>query len=181
MKLGDDEELELDAIDWQILDILQRDCKVSLAQIGQQVRLSPPSVLDRVKKLEEVGIIRGYHAHLDGRQLGLDVTAFVGVTVDHPTFIEDCALAVSSLDAVQEIHHVTGEWTLLLKMKTRNTSSLEQVITQIRCIKGVTRTETMVVLSTQVERSQVPIAHPSATGRRKGGRATGLVKPARRA
>lgn len=157
MKFGTSEGPELDAIDLQILQILQQDCKISLARIGDLVGLSAPSVIERIKKLEQGGAIRGYHAVLDSRRLGLDVTAFIGVVIDHPNAIEGFEEIVSSLEGVLECHHVTGQHTLLLKVKTQSTSSLESLIREIRSVRGVTRTETMVVLSTQSEQIQVSL------------------------
>ena len=163
MKFGSGEELDLDGIDLQILQTLQQDCKISLARIGDVVGLSAPSVIERIKKLELGGVIRGYHAALDSRRLGLDVTAFIGVMIDHPSSIEGFEERVASLEGVLECHHVTGEHTLLLKVKTRDTSTLEQLIRQIRSVPGVARTETMVVLSTHSERGQIPLgAHIAA-------------------
>jgi Lrp/AsnC family leucine-responsive transcriptional regulator len=181
MKFGSGEELELDAIDLQILQTLQQDCKISLARIGEQVGLSAPSVIDRIKKLEHGGVIRGYHAALDSRQLGLDVTAFIGVLIDHPASIDEFERRVTALDGVLECHHVTGQHTLLLKVKTSDTSSLEKLISQIRSIPGVARTETMVVLSTHTERSQLPLGAVLAEQkepppRRRNGRAGGSEK-----
>ena len=158
MKLGN-EPIELDEIDLGILSILQDNCRVSLAKIGEQVGLSPPSVIERVKKLEDNGVIRGYHAILDARRLGVDITAFIGVYVSHPRLIERFESAVHAMEDVLECHHVTGEYTLLLKVKTANTSSLEKLITQIRSLDGVTRTETTVVLSTHSEGIRVNL-HP---------------------
>ena len=185
MKFRESEELDLDAIDLQILQTLQQDCKISLARIGEQVGLSAPSVIERIKKLEQGGLIRGYHAVLDSRLLGLDVTAFIGVVIDHLPGIDGFGDRVSSLEGVLECHHVTGQHTLLLKVKTQDTSALEQLISQIRGIVGVARTETMVVLSTHSERVQVPLAAQIAAqaarekdppARRKGGRPTGGEK-----
>jgi DNA-binding Lrp family transcriptional regulator len=78
MKLGD---TQLDETDRRILAELQGDCKAPLAQVGKRVGLSAPSVMERIRKLEEAGIIRGYHAVLDSRGVGLDVTAFIGVSM----------------------------------------------------------------------------------------------------
>ena len=69
--------VELDTIDLRILDLLQENCKQSLATLGEQVHLSAPAVMERVHKMEEVGVIRGYTALLDARSLGKDVTAFI--------------------------------------------------------------------------------------------------------
>jgi Lrp/AsnC family leucine-responsive transcriptional regulator len=156
MKLGD-QELDLDDIDRHILSLLQDNCRLPLAKIGDHVGLTPPSVIERVKKLEDSGLIGGYHAVLNARLLGLDVTAFIGVSIAHPKTIGSFERAIQALDDVLECHHVTGSHTLLLKVKTRNTSSLEELISRIRSIDGVARTETMVVLSTSAERSQLAI------------------------
>jgi len=166
MKLGN-EPLELDDIDLGILSILQDNCRTSLTKIGEQVGLSSPSVLERVKKLEDGGLIRGYHAILDARRLGMDITAFIGVYVSHPRLIDRFEHEVHQIEDVLECHHVTGAHTLLLKVKTTNTSSLEALISRLRSIEGVEKTETMVVLSTNTERSQLklpPIPSPSAGG-----------------
>lgn len=132
MKLGEGEELELDSIDLQILQTLQQDCKIPLARIGDLVGLSAPSVIERIKKLEHGGVIRGYHAVIDGKQIGLDVTAFIGVLVEHPASVEEFEMKVASLEGVLECHHVTGQHTMLLKVKTQDTASLEGLIRQVR-------------------------------------------------
>jgi len=159
MKLGNTAP-ELDAIDFQILNTLQEQGRIPLSKLGEQVGLSSPSVIERVKKLEDNGIITGYHASLDARRLGKDVTAFIGVSINHPKAIGRFEQAVSTIEDVLECHHVTGEHTLLLKIKTENTASLERLISAIRSIEGVSRTETMVVLSTHVERATIAVGPP---------------------
>jgi Lrp/AsnC family leucine-responsive transcriptional regulator len=159
MILGDDQGVELDQTDRQILGLLQEDCRAPLARLGESVDLSAPAVLERIKKLEAAGIITGYRAILDARRLGLDITAFIGVIIGHPSVIGTFEQQVVALDDVLECHHVTGEYTLLLKVKTANTSSLERLISQIRSLDGVAKTETMVVLSTHTERVQIAV-HP---------------------
>ncbi|MGH7934641.1 MAG: Lrp/AsnC family transcriptional regulator [Candidatus Binataceae bacterium] len=151
------EALELDAIDFQILSILQEHGRIPLVKLGEQVGLSAPSVIERVKKLEDGGVITGYHASVDARALGKDVTAFIGVSIGHPRTIGLFEQTVALLDDVLECHHVTGEHTVLLKVKTHNTASLERLIRTIRLIEGVSRTETMVVLSTHTERTQIAV------------------------
>jgi len=159
MKLGHP-EADLDAIDFHILGLLQRNCKLSWGKIGEEVGLSAPSVIERVKKLEESGIISSYQAILNGRTLGLDVTAFIGVLIAQPASIQAVEQRVSELEDVLESHHVTGDYTLLVKVKTQNTQTLEEVIRQIRSIDGVARTVTMVVLSTHTERVQIHLPQP---------------------
>ncbi|MGH7785570.1 MAG: Lrp/AsnC family transcriptional regulator [Candidatus Binatia bacterium] len=152
MKLSDDDQYDLDQIDIQILALLQEHCKMPLARIGQQVGLSAPAVIERIKKLEEGGVITGYVAMLDARKLGCDITAFIGVQTAHPRGIEDIEARIGSRPEVLECHHVTGGYTLMLKVKTANTTTLEELISYLRLIEGVSRTETMVVLSTHTER-----------------------------
>ena len=157
MKLGNGSDFALDPTDWKILQTLQEDCKISLARVGEQVGLSAPSVIDRIKKLEAAGVIRGYRAELDSRTLGFDVTAFIGVEHGRLEGIGEFEDLLGALDDVLECHHVTGGHTFLLKVKTQNTGALEKLISRIRTIPGVARTETMVVLSTHIERRDVPL------------------------
>lgn len=170
MKLGN-EALEPDAIDLQIIATLQDHGRISLTKLADQVGLSAPSVIERVKKLEDGGVITGYHASVDARRLGKDVTAFIGVSIGHPRTIGLFEQTVALLDDVLECHHITGEHTVLLKVKTNNTGTLERLIRTIRLIDGVTRTETMVVLSTHTERTQISVnneepQHEAINGKR---------------
>jgi Lrp/AsnC family leucine-responsive transcriptional regulator len=167
MNLG--ESYILDGIDRQLLAELQSDSKRSLKEIGTLVGLSAPSVLERVRKLENAGIIRGYHAVLDARKVGLDIAAFIGVSITNPKLLWAFEEWVDSIAQVLECHHVTGGHTLLLKVKTQNTEDLEQLISRIRSIKGVASTETMVVLSTHTERVEValPPSEPASDARRR--------------
>ena len=167
-----------DAIDRRILGLLQDDCKMSLAKIGTAVGLSAPSVVERIKKLEQGGFISGYHAHLDARRLGFDVTAFIGVAISHPRAIAAFEGEVEGLDDVLECHHVTGMHSVLLKVKTRNTASLELLISRIRSIDGVERTETMVVLSTHTERAQLALRKEGSSPAPRRGRRNGVRTPA---
>lgn len=157
----------IDAIDRALLDAIQNDCKQSLAELGARVGLSAPSVLERMRKLEEAGIVRGYHARLDARRLGLDIGAFIGVGIDHPRRIAAFEKELERLPDVLECHHVTGRHTLMLKVRTRNTESLHRLIQELRELPGVARTETMVVLATQLERANLPIPEVEEAPRRR--------------
>ena len=107
MKLGG-EAPELDAIDLQILSILQEHGRIAHVKLGEQVGLSAPSVIERVKKLEDGGIIAGYHAAVDAKLLGKDVTAFIGVSIAHPKTVSLFEETIELVDDVLECHHVTG-------------------------------------------------------------------------
>lgn len=152
---------ELDPIDLAILDQLQENCKLPLAVIGDRVGLGASSVTERIHKLEHAGVIRGYAAILDARVLGRDVTAFIGLSAASPRAVSALGTEIEALPEVLECHHITGEYTLLLKVKTRSTATLEHLIDAIREMDGVTGTETMVVLSTQTERVRLPLEAPA--------------------
>jgi Lrp/AsnC family leucine-responsive transcriptional regulator len=143
--------MELDEVDRHILSVLQENCKLPLVKIGERVGLSAPSVAERIDKLEKSGVIRGYTAILDACRLGKDITAFIGVFIDHPRLISKFEKEIDHFEDVQECHHVTGQHTVLLKVKVDNTSGLEELIRKIRSLEGVSRTETSVVLSTYTE------------------------------
>ena len=147
----------LDATDLAILALLQENCKRPLADIGKRVGLSAPSVTERIHKLEGAGVIQGYCAVIDARALGRDVTAFIGVEIEHPGAFDVFEKEVSQIPDVLECHHVTGQHTLMLKAKAQSTEALEQLIASLRSVDGVQRTETVVVLSTYLERSGVAI------------------------
>ena len=168
---------EFDATDRAILEMLQDNCKQPMAAIGQQVGLSAPSVLERIHKLEETGVITGYAAQVDPRRLGKDVTAFIGVATDVPRAIGTLERGISGIDDVLECHHVTGAHTFMLKVKVENTQSLESLIDRLRGFEGVSRTETLVVLSTATERSRIALdasdEFVNRPPRRSGGRARG--------
>ena len=168
-----DLDLDLDRIDIQLLEELQRDAKLSLKGIGERVGLSAPAVMERVRKLEQAGVIRGYHAQIDARRAGVDVAAFIGVTISTPAKLRDFERYVDAVPAILECHHVTGAHTLLLKTRVPNTGALEQLISGIRSFEGVTGTETMVVLSTYSERIPVPLDSPKAAGKKRRSRKSG--------
>jgi Lrp/AsnC family transcriptional regulator, leucine-responsive regulatory protein len=151
---------ELDSIDRGILRELQADGKISLSQLGKRVGLSAPSVMERIRKLEQGGVITGYHARVDPKRVGLDIAAFIGVSINSPVAITEFEAWVHCQAEVLECHHVTGAHTLLLKVKARNTRALETLISRVRSIQGVERTETMVVLSTHTERAEVALEAP---------------------
>ncbi len=152
----------MDDIDLTLLSALQDDCKTSLAQLGELVGMSAPSVLERIRKLEAAGVITGYHAALDAKRAGLDVAAFIGVGINYPKNIDRFEEAIADVPEVLECHHITGGWSLLLKVRARDTSALEAVISRIRSIDGVDRTETMVVLSTSTEHGKLHLEAPKA-------------------
>ena len=172
------EHHDLDSIDRALLGHLMDDCKQSLASLGEKVRLSPPSVLERVRKLEEAGVVRGYHAEVSPKAVGLDIGSFIGVGIDHPRSIPGFEKHIAAMPEVLECHHVTGRHTLMLKVRTADTDSLHQLISRLRELPGVARTETMVVLATQIERSRLALPAVDESIPRRRPRATPRVREA---
>jgi Lrp/AsnC family transcriptional regulator, leucine-responsive regulatory protein len=160
--------MELDPIDYQLLDLLQTDAKATQTEMAEAVGLSQPAIADRVRKLEERGAIRGYVARLDARALGNDLCAFVGVRIAHPRHNDAFIERIQKLREVLECHRVAGLDSYLLKVVTESTGTLDRLISEsLRRIPGVTRTHTTVVLSTVKEETQVPLPLASRERRRK--------------
>ena len=122
-----------------------------MADIAGEVELSAPAVMERVKKLEAGGVIKGYQALLDSKKVGKDVTAIIGVSVGNHGDIDKFAAQMLQHHDVLECHHVTGDESFILKVKSANTGSLEKLLGEIRSVEGVTRTVTKIVLSTAKE------------------------------
>ena len=161
----------IDQIDLKILSILQGHGSARLADIADDVELSAPAVMERVKKLEGGGVITGYQALLDGKKVGKDITAFIGVSVSHQRDMDQFAAQMLKYCDVLECHHVTGDESFILKVKSANTGSLEKLLGEIRSVEGVTRTVTRVVLSTAKESQMLELdagLAESSTTKRKG-------------
>ena len=149
---------DLDPTDRRILALLQQDAKQSQAEVAKQVGLTAPSVNERIRKLERAGFIRGYAALLDDRKLGYDITAFVEVFVEHPKFEAAFIEAVEVLDEVLECHHITGEFSLLLKVKVTDMAAFRRLlIEKLNTIRGVRQTRTVMVLSTSKEQHRIKV------------------------
>ncbi len=148
----------LDTIDRRILALLQRNAKISQAEMAKDVGLTAPSVNERVRKLERGGYIRGYVALLDERKLGHDVTAFVEVFIEHPKFEAGFIEAVDDLDEVLECHHITGEFSLLLKVRVADMAAFRRLlIEKLNTVRGVRQTRTLIVLATAKEQHRIKI------------------------
>ncbi len=147
----------MDSVDLTLVDLLQRDARATQQYLAKKVGLSQPSVADRIRKLEETGVITRYVARVDARKLGQDVTAFIGVGIEHPKYFDAFAKRVLALPEVQECHRVAGNDSYLLKVRAANTAALDGLLVErLRTIPGVTRTQTTIVLTSIKEDSYVP-------------------------
>lgn len=147
----------MDEIDAKILEVLQRQGRTKRNDLAEVVGLSLPSVSERLKKLEEAGIITGYHATVDPKMLGRDITAFIFVRIDSSKHYHQFLEHATHLDEVLECHAITGEGSHLLKIRTTNTASLEKLLAKIQAWSGVMSTQTNLVLSTSKETARLRV------------------------
>ena len=151
----------MDPIDRRLVELLQEQGRATQLELSKIVGLSQPATAERIKKLEERGVIRGYAAQVDASKLGKDVTAFIGVSIEHPKYFEAFTKRVLSLPEVMECHRVAGNDSYLLKVKTKNTGALDELLVdRLRTIAGVTRTHTTIVLSSAKETTQIALDPP---------------------
>ena len=144
----------LDDRDQKILALVQRDAKLPQAEIARRVGLSTAAVNERLRKLENAGVIRRYVAVVDPHAVGMGITAFVEVFIEHPRHEAAFIGRLLELDEVLEVHHVTGEFSLLLKVRVRDMDGLQQLLLhQLNAQEGVRQTRTVMVLSTVKEES----------------------------
>lgn len=156
----------LDPIDVRILELLRADGRISHAQIAKEVGLSGPAVHERVRKLEQRGVIDGYCAVLDPHVLDRSHVAFVLVTLSEGNeFAADDPIVARICEErdVLEFHRIAGEDCYLIKIRTATNKDLEMVLRRIRSIRGVARTRTTIVLSTELEKPCIEV--PKATAR----------------
>jgi len=140
----------LDERDLGIIAALQGDARATYADIGRRVGLAASSVHDRVRKLEDLGAIRGYRAEVDPERVGLHVTAFIAVSPLDASQPDDLPDRVLDLPEVEDCYSVAGEANYVLKVRTRNTADLEELIRRLREKAGVA-TRTTIALSIPFE------------------------------
>jgi len=119
--------MELDATDRAILRILQADARTPFSEVARQIDMSSATVHDRVGRMEEAGVIEGYHAEVDPKAVGYGVSAFVGLRVEQGRE-EDALERLRDIDGVSEIHLTTGEWDVMLRVVAADTDSLRELM-----------------------------------------------------
>lgn len=148
--------MTLNPIDYKIIDLLQRNARMTQSEIATSVGLSQPAVAERMRKLEMEGVITAYAARVDSRKLGKDITAFIGVRIEHPKYNKEFSRRMLLHTDVLECHRVTGADSYLLKVVTENTESLDRLISDaVRVVPGVTRTMTTIVMSSVKESTYI--------------------------
>jgi len=149
--------MELDETDREILRILQEDARTPFSEVARRIDMSSATVHDRVGRMEDAGVIEGYHAEIDPKAVGFGVSAFVGLRVEQGRE-EDALERLREIDGVSEIHLTTGEWDVVLRVVAADTDSLRELMfEEIAGMDGFSRSQTMIILGTDYDADGPPI------------------------
>lgn len=145
---------QLDELDYQILDLLIKDCRTPYLEIARICHVSGGTIHVRMKKMEELGIIKGTRILLDLPKLGYDVCCFVGIYVDKSSSFDSVCAELSKIKEVVEIHLTTGQYSIFTKVICRNISDLQDILlNKINIIVGIQRTDTIISLNQKIDRN----------------------------
>lgn len=150
----------MDIIDVKIINYLMENSRMNSSDISEKIKLSVSAVIERIKKLENSGIIKQYSLILNNAALGKDISALISVSMDNPRYNQAFEEMVKQNSHIVEAHYIAGDYDYSLKVVTSNTKSLEKVLNDIKSINGVTKTRTMIVFSTIKEAHSSPIKLP---------------------
>ena len=155
--LGND-IIKLDQVDRDILNILQSEGRSSASHIADEIGMSIPAVTDRIKKLQDSGVILGFTTLVDHRKVGLDVSAFITVISESSSHYSDVVRQANKTPEIVQCFTTTGNGSHVLLAVTENTTSLENLLRSIQGWPGVMRTETQMVLSSykSINSLQIP-------------------------
>jgi len=141
----------IDSIDLNILNIIQNDGRISNVELARQLQMAPSGILERVRKLEKKGIIRGYEVRLDSEKLGLAVTAFIHILTTDSVGSTEVGRKLSEIPEVQEVHWIAGDYNYLVKSRLSSTDGLTTLLKKFGMIPGIRDTRTTLVLETLKE------------------------------
>ena len=148
----------IDEMDRRILSLLQQDARLPNAEIARRVGMAPSATLERLRKLEERGVIVGYEARLEARKLGLGLTAFIFVRAQDKQNEIDTGERLKQHPNVLEVHHIAGEDCYLMKVCAADTEDLGRMLrNEFSNLPGVVSTRTTIVLGTLKESSRIPV------------------------
>ena len=139
--------ISLDALDKKILSILQKNARNSVSNIAEKINLSVPATSDRIKKLEDLDIIKGYKAIINAQKIGLDLSALITIVSESSSNYEQIVKHANQMNEIVECFATTGRGSHILIIQTQNTQSLEKLLRKIQSWPNVIRTETQIILS----------------------------------
>jgi len=150
--------LELDNLDTQILSILMNDASVPYTEIAKKLVVSGGTIHVRMKKMEELGIIRGSNLIINPQSIGFDICAFLGIYLEKGSQYKTAVEQLKQVKEVVELHYCTGQYSMFAKIICRDTNHLRHVLNEdIQAIKGIARTETIISLEESIKR-QISLA-----------------------
>lgn len=150
-----------DEIDRHIVNVIQRDARISIAEIARQLGMAPSGILERLRKLEARGVITGYEARLNPHALGRGLLAFVFVRADERVGSGEIGKQLAMIPDVQEVHHIAGEDCYLVKVRVENTEALARLLRErFGALDAVRSTRTTIVLTTIKETATLPVPVP---------------------
>lgn len=138
----------MDVIDYQILACLKENSRENATNIGSKINLSTSAVIERIKKMENSGLIEKYTTLINQSALGRELMAFIYVSLEHPKYYEGFVKLINENDSVAECYYIAGDFDFILKVVTKTGKMLEEILNYIKFISGVSMTRTSVVLST---------------------------------
>ena len=136
----------MDHIDIKILRYLTKDARMNASQISQKVNLSISAVIERMKKMEASGLIKGYTAVIDEKLAGFNVQAMISIRLEHPKYNQEFNRRMCSHECVMECFYITGDFDYIARIGVSSTDELTKVLHDIKQISGVSLTRTYVVL-----------------------------------
>ncbi|GGB98989.1 MULTISPECIES: Lrp/AsnC ligand binding domain-containing protein [Dyadobacter] len=149
---------DIDNTDLRILSLLMENAALPYTEIGKRVFVSGGTVHVRMKKLEQMGIVRGSQLIIDPAKLGWDISAFLGIYLEKSSLYEQVATELESIPEVVNIHYTTGIYSIFIKIVCRDTGHLREILhDKIQKVNGIQRTETFISLEERINRS-IPLA-----------------------
>ena len=137
----------MDGTDIKILGCLKENSRENASVIGQKVNMSVSAVIERIKKLENLGIIKKYTIILDPKRINKDVMAYISVSIEHPKYNESFIDFVKNNKNIIEGNYITGDFDFILKACAESTQMLEKILNEIKSVQGVSLTRTLIILS----------------------------------
>jgi Lrp/AsnC family transcriptional regulator for asnA, asnC and gidA len=151
------ENIHIDNLDRKILDIITKNARVPYLEVARECNVSGAAIHQRVQRLIKIGVIRGSEFKVDPTLVGFKTCAYIGVYLDHPGNYRDIIMKFKEIPEIIECHYTTGNYSLFLKVYTRDNEHLRDILTdKIQNIPGVIRTETLISLEESINR-QIPV------------------------
>ncbi|WP_419802273.1 Lrp/AsnC ligand binding domain-containing protein [Mucilaginibacter sp.] len=144
---------EIDNLDIQILSILMKNATTPYTEIAKELIVSGGTIHVRMKKLEELGIIKGANLEINPQKLGYDICAFLGIFLEKGSQYNNAVKQLQTVNEIVELHYTTGSWSIFAKIICRDTTHLREILNeQIQSVEGIQRTETFISLEESIKR-----------------------------